>query len=190
MVSFPAQAAEPTVLSTDSAGPALVLPAFVIPVPATPEGAVATLIDSDEHALTGLDPAIIAESYRLLALPGAPPVTGSTPYDTSLNLRMRQQIAARGPISGLSASYRVSQAQIKGTAEDGMFAVVCVLGELSVTWQAVTVSLGLGDCQAMRMTADGWRISAGPRAAPAPNAWPGSAAAVRAGYREVRRGSR
>ena len=75
-----------------------------------------------------------------------------------------------GPIDGLIFTWTPTSALVKGTTDGDRYAVVCVLGEL------VTGLKGRR-----------WWISPGAAAAPATLAWPGSAEAVRAGYRAVRR---
>jgi hypothetical protein len=82
-------------------------------------------------------------------------------------------------------TYHVTEGLIKGSLDGGRYAVVCVLGELAAGYEGRTISGGVGDCQAMRWTPDGWRISPGALAARATSAWPGSADAVKAGYREL-----
>jgi hypothetical protein len=82
-------------------------------------------------------------------------------------------------------TYRVVQGQIKGTVGPD-FVVACVLGEATVS--AATVGRGgAGDCQRMVWSDERWWIGPGAQPAPAPSAWPGSADAIRAGWRVVNR---
>jgi len=196
MVQLPAQAAQPQAMTTATAGPAITVPKPTattgrwIPdgFPDTPEGALGQLKALDETAMTAADPQIYARGVHELAEPGAPD-PGSTGLSTLLtSLRARAQLPATGPVPGLSASYQVTHGQIKGVTPDGRYVVVCVLGQFSVGVNGQLVSAGVGDCQAMRWTGTQWRIASGALAAPAPCAWPGSADAVKAGYRELRGG--
>lgn len=193
MVQLPAQAAQPQAMTTATAGPAIAVPKPTITTgrwipggfPDTAEGALGQLKVLDETAMTAADPQVYARSYRELAEPGAPD-PGSTGLASLLtSLRSRAQLPATGLITGLSATYQVTHGQIKGVTSGGRYAVVCVLGQFSVGVNGQVVSAGVGDCQAMRWTGSEWRIASGAMAAPAPSAWPGSADAVKAGYREL-----
>lgn len=193
MVRLPAQAAQPRALTTQTAGPAISVPppsdntGRWIPggFPNTPEGALGQLKVLNEIALAAADPRVYARAYRELSLPGAPD-PGSTGLSSLLtSLRSRAELPAAGSVSGLAATYEVTHGQVKGTTTGGTYAVVCVLGQFSVNYQGQVVAAGVGDCQAMRWTGSAWRIAPGALAAAAPSAWPGSADAVKAGYREL-----
>lgn len=193
MVQLPAQAAQPQAMTTATAGPPITVPTPTattgrwIPggFPGTPEGALGQLKALDETVMTAADPQIYAGGFRELAEPGAPD-PGSTGLASLLSsLRSRAQLPATGPVTGLSASYRVTHGQIKGATPDGRYVVACVLGQFSAGIDGRLVSAGVGDCQAMRWTGSQWRIASGALTAPAPSAWPGSADAVKAGYREL-----
>lgn len=194
MMQLPVQAAMPQALSAKSAGEPVTLPrpsltsGRWIPAgfPMTPQGALARLVAIDEAALAGADPAVVVRAYRAVSLPGAPDPRLSTAYTTADDLREHAGLPDSGPVPGLSADYEVTHGLIKGTTDDGRFAVVCVLGRLSVQFQGTTAKAGLGDCQALRYVDGAWRISPTARPATAPSAWPGSAESVRAGYRELR----
>lgn len=193
MVQLPVQAALPHMMTTRTAGPAITLPQPTLSVarwipggfPATPEGALAQLKALDETGMEGGDPQVYARAYRELSLPGAPEpgTTGLTSVLTEF--RSHAGLADTGPIPDLEMTYQVTHGLIKGSLDAGRYSVVCVLGQLSAGSQVRTVSVGVGDCQAMRWTGTEWRISPGAPAAPAPNAWPGSAEAINAGYREL-----
>ncbi|NUS45453.1 MAG: hypothetical protein HOQ24_17395 [Mycobacteriaceae bacterium] len=196
MVQLPAQAAQPQAMTTATAGPAITVPGPTatsgrwIPggFPDTPEGALSQLKVLDETAMAAADPEIYARAFLELAERGAPD-PGSTGLSSLLSsLRYRAQLPTTGPVAGLGASYRVTHGQIKGATSDGRYVVVCVLGQFSAGIDGRLVSAGVGDCQAMRWTGSQWRIASGALAAPAPSAWPGSADAVKAGYRELSEG--
>lgn len=193
MLALPAQAAQPQAMTTQTAGPAIALPAATqtagrwIPggFPASAEGAVAQLKALDETGVRGGDPQVYARAYRELSLPGAPDPSSTGLSAVLRSFRAHAGLADTGVVPGLEVTYQVTHGLIKGGTDAGRYVVVCVLGELSVGQWGRTVSAGVGDCQAMRFSGAGWRISPGELAAPAPCAWPGSADAVAAGYREL-----
>ncbi|TDD37789.1 hypothetical protein E1288_39940 [Saccharopolyspora elongata] len=193
MLRLPVQDAAPQPL-TESAGDFITIPRPTdssdqwipkVRVP-TPEGALAQLKALSEVALNGVDPAVVDRAYRELQLPGAPDPGMSVPHSTAADLRLAARMASSGPVPGLTATYEVTHGLVKGIGDQGRFTVVCVLGELVVDYRGATAKGGLGECQSMRLTDEGWRISPTAPAAPAPSAWPGSAPALRAGYRELR----
>jgi hypothetical protein len=186
MPTFPPEAAQPHTLTTRTDGPAIQLPR---PsggrLPATPAGALAQLTALDETAMVNGDPASYARTYRELSLPGAPNPASTGLSSLLTSLRAAAGLPATGPVPGLLVDYQVTEALVKGSLDGGRYIVACVLGELTVQKGGPATAAGVGDCQALRWTAAGWRISAGPLAAPAPCTWPGSAESVRAGYREL-----
>lgn len=193
MLALPAQAAQPQVMTTQSAGPVITLPQPTLTAnrwipegfPATAEGALAQLKALDETGLRGADPQVYARAYRELSLRGAPDPGSSGLSAVLRSFRSHAGLAEAGTVAGLEVTYQVTQGLVKGNTDAGHYTVVCVLGELAVSYQGRAVSAGVGDCQAMRWTDLGWRISPGALAAPASSAWPGSADAVKAGYREL-----
>ncbi|MEY8042344.1 hypothetical protein AB8O55_23290 [Saccharopolyspora cebuensis] len=194
MVALPAQSAQPQPMTTEQAGEPITVPAPAqttgrwVPggFPGTPEGALGQLKALDEAAVRGGDPATYARGYRELALPGAPQPATTGLYSLLRSMRSSAGIDPTGPVPDLAVNYQVTHGQIKGVTDGGRYVVACVLGQLSVDYRGQTITAGVGDCQALRHVDGDWRISPGPLAAPAPSAWPGSADAVRAGYRELR----
>lgn len=194
MLQLPVQEAMRQPLAAGPAGDPIIVPApgetlnRWIPAgfPATAEGALGQLQALTEQALVGADPMVVDRAYRELAAPGAPDPATSTPYNSAASLRAAARLPGTGPVPGLIVDYKVTHGQIKGTTDDGRFVVVCVLGELSADYQGRSGQAGLGVCEAMRWVDGHWRISPTTRAAWATDAWPGSDAAVRAGYRELR----
>lgn len=193
MLPLPPQAAQPQVMTTQTTGPAITLPQPTLTAgrwipggfPATAEGALAQLKTLDETGMQGGDPQVYAHAYRELSLPGAPD-PGSTGLAAVLtSFRSHAGLADTGTVPGLEVTYQITHGLVKGSIDAGRYTVVCVLGQLSVGYQGRTISAGVGDCQAMRWTGADWRISPGALAAPASSAWPGSADAVKAGYREL-----
>lgn len=194
MLSLPPEAAQPREISTQAAGEDLQLPPPTlvagrwIPTGFSPtgEGALAQLKAMNETGLRGADPATYARAHAETALPGAPPEKATGLNRFLVSFRASAQLPETGPVEGLAVTYTVTHGLIKGSTDEGRYTVVCTLGQLSADYKGQTVSLGLGDCQAMRWTGTTWRISPGTQAAPASNAWPGSAECVQAGYRGVR----
>ncbi|MGH3547122.1 MAG: hypothetical protein ACRDQU_03160 [Pseudonocardiaceae bacterium] len=193
MLQLPLQAVWPQVMTTQSAGPTITLPQPTLTAgrwipggfPATAEGALAQLKALDETGMQGGDPQLYARAYRELSLPGAPD-PGSTGLTSVLtDFRSHAGVADTGTVPSLEVTYQVTHGLIKGSVDAGRYTVVCVLGQLSAGSQGRTISVGVGDCQAMRWSGTDWRISPGAMAAPASSAWPGSADAVKAGYREL-----
>lgn len=193
MLQLPAQAAQPQAMTTTTAGEPIAVPAPVttagrwIPggFPDTAQGALGQLTALNETALAAADPEVYARGYREFSEQGAPD-PGSTGLAALLrSMRSRAQLPASGSVAGLSATFHVTHGQIKGSTSGGRYVVACVLGQYSVSVNGQAVAAGVGDCQAMRWNGTEWRIASGALAAAAPCAWPGSADAVKAGYREL-----
>ena len=196
MLELPEQAVQPQPISSDSAEPPIRIPRVQqqpgdwVPsdTPGTPEGALAQLASLDRTALRGADPSVYTRGFTEGAEPGAPPADDTGLYSLLRSLRTSAGFEPAGMVPGLNARYQPTHGQIKGTAENGRFVVTCVLGQFSTDYRGQVVTAGIGDCQAMRWNGREWRIAATPLAAPAPSAWPGSADAVAAGYRDLREG--
>lgn len=196
MTALPPQAAQPQPMTTETAGEPITVPAAGHTAgrwisggfPGTPEGALGQLKTLDETAMRGGDPATYARGYRQLAMPGAPQPESTGLYSLLRSMRGSAGLPPTGPVPDLTVNYQVTHGQIKGTTDGGRYVVACVLGQLSVDYQGQTLTAGVGDCQALRRVGGDWRISPGPLPAPAPSAWPGSADAVHAGYRDLKRG--
>lgn len=194
MLALPESAALPHALSADSAGPPITLPKPTQTAgrwapggfAPTPEGALAQLAALTVAGLAGADPQTYAGAYRSIALPGAPDPQRARLTTDLQRFRARAGLPETGAVAQLSVDYRPVEGQIKGTTDDGRYVVACVLGELTIGADGQSVSGGAGDCQALRYVGGNWGISPGAPAAPAPLAWPGSAEAAAAGYRELR----
>ncbi len=195
MLSLPPEAALPHELTSATAGPPIVVrrPAPIAQrwlsdgFPATAEGALGWLTALNETALRGGDPATYLRAYGESALPHAPAAQGSGLYALLTSFRDRAGIRPGEIKPGLTVAYDITQGLIKGTADEGRFAVVCALGQLSFDFQGQSTSMGIGDCQALRWTGSAWRIAPGARAAYATCAWPGSIESVNAGYQPLSR---
>lgn len=193
MAALPQQSVQPQPMSTEPAGDPIPVPqpgqtaGRWIPggFPDSPEGALGQLTALDEAAMGGGDPDTYARGYQQLAPTGAPRPETTGLYGLLHAMRTSAGLAPTGPLPDLTVSYEPSQGQIKGVTDNGHYVVACVLGQLSVDHQGQTLTAGVGDCQALRRVGDEWRLSPGPLPAPAPSAWPGSADAVHAGYRDL-----
>ncbi|KAA1011255.1 hypothetical protein FVA95_28010 [Pseudonocardia sp. EV170527-09] len=198
MLQLPDAAGQPHALTTETAGPPIVLPPPVRVVgtlvpdsfPATPEGAVAQLAAMTKTGMLGGDPADYARAHDSIAEAGAPPGDRALFAWSMTNFRKGAGLPANGPKPGMSITWEPAAALIKGTVGE-RYVVVCVLGEFTFGFKGQVANAGSGDCQAMRRVAtpDGeqWRIARGARAAQASSAWPGTAEAVAAGYRAIAR---
>lgn len=194
MPALPESAAWPQPLAAAEAGPPFTLPrptgsADGVPVgfPPTVEGAIAQLAALTRVGLEGGDPQVYGHVYETVMLPGAPPARTARLYRDLGRVRAGVlEFPATGPVPGLVFTWTPTSALVKGTTDGNRYAVVCVLGELVTGIHGQSVATGAGDCQALRRVDGRWRISPGVAAAAAPLAWPGSADAVRAGYRAVR----
>lgn len=194
MLQLPQSAAQPQALTTATAGPPIVVPAAtstVVPggppvatgFPHTPEGALGQLTAIDEKALSTTDLARVHEVYAWAAVPGAVAEQQWTPYHGITTLI--DHLGGTSEALQAQARFQVVQGQVKGTV-GADFVVACVLGELDVTAASVARA-GVGDCQRMVWVNNRWQIGAGAQPAWAPSAWPGSADAVRGGWRDLKR---
>jgi hypothetical protein len=187
MAQVPAAAARPQGMAAQDAQP-LNVPgapedeATTARLPRTPEGALATLAALDRTALSQPSPIEARRLHDAMSLPGAVPTQSWTPFMALENLLETASATSDDP--DFTVTYTPTHGLIKGSLDDGDFAVVCVLGILDVSYQATT-STGLGDCQRMQWSEQGWRLAPGSQPAWAPNTWPGSADSVAAGWRPL-----
>jgi len=194
MLALPLSAAQPQPLVSETAGPPIDVPAPTsrpapggAPVPTgfphTPQGALGQLAAIDEGALSTTDLGRVHEVYVWAAAAGAVAESQWSPYhgiSTLIDHLGGTQAALQA-----HATFQAVQGQIKGSVGPD-FVVACVLGELDVT-ASTSARAGLGDCQRMAWRSGRWWIGPGAQPAYAPSAWPGSADAVRAGWRDLNR---
>jgi hypothetical protein len=188
MWQLPPSAARPQPLVTATAGTPIALPPgsdangpAMSGFAQTPAGALAQLTAIDVAALQDLDPQRVASVHAWAALPGAVPLDEWTP--TVAVDAARVAAGQPGGAAELSSVFTPLAGQIKGTVGDS-FVVACVLGEWQITYRS-TSRAGAGDCQRMVWHDGRWRIGPGAQPAYAPSAWPGSADALRAGWRAL-----
>ena len=196
-----------------SADPALALPAvlstrdpgvIVLPVasgtgpvgistgfPRTPQGALAQLVAVDVDVLntTTLDHA--REVIGSWAAAGGPTAQSWSAVKALASFHSAAGLSG-GSAPGLAMRATPMMGLVKAT--DGPdWAVVCVDFELDAT-MARTARVAVADCQRMTWQTDPvtaanngrWVVAAGAEPAPAPSIWPGTDAAIDAGYRNLR----
>ena len=184
--------AEPAVLSVRDPG-AIDLPSSTISGPAgipsgfpqTPQGALAQLvaIDTDVLNTATLDRARVV--IGAWALPGGP-----TGQSWSAVKALASFHSAAGLSGGANPGLSVRATPMMGLvkASDGPdWSLVCVDFEVDATL-AKTARVAAADCQRMAWDGSRWLIGPGTEPAPAPSIWPGTDAAIDAGYRSLRRG--
>ncbi|RBY95418.1 hypothetical protein DQ237_14250 [Blastococcus sp. TF02-8] len=151
--------------------------------PRTPEGSLAQLAAID---VTAMQTGSMDGVRRVIAEWAAP--GGPTPETWSGVDGMASLLSAAG-LSGagspqLAIVVRPVMGLIKGTVGED-FAVVCVNFEFTVTVEQ-TSRIAIADCQRMAWVGDRWVIGPGEEPAPAPSVWPGTEAAIAAGWRDLR----
>lgn len=198
LLDVPVSSAQPHALTTEVAGPSIVLPppgrtvGVLVPdtFPHTPEGAIGQLAALTKVGVFGADPVDYARAYDSVAEPGATPGAQAHAAGHMAVFREHAGMERTGPKAGLTMSWEPAAALVKGTIGPD-YAVVCVLGQLAAEARGQVLTQGYGDCQPMRWitTADGggqWRVAAGPRPPRSmPSPWPHTAEAVAVGFRSL-----
>jgi hypothetical protein len=151
--------------------------------PATAEGALAQLAALD---VTALGSGSMDGVRRVIAAWAAP---GGPTERTWSGVRGMARLLSAAGLSGagsaqLAVVVRPVMGLVKGTVGQE-FAVVCVDLVVTVTVQR-TSRIAIADCQRMAWVGGRWVIGAGPEPAPAPSIWPGTDAAIAAGWLELR----
>ncbi len=148
----------------------------------TPAGALAQLAGIDQVALDSASLAGARAVIKGWAAPGGP--TAST---WSGVRAMADFLGAAGLASGRPPDLAISATPLMGLvkATDGAdWVVVCVDFEVDATL-AQTARVAVADCQRMAWAGNRWVIGPGVEPAPAPSIWPGTEAAIDAGYKEL-----
>ncbi len=154
-------------------------PAGVPIYPPTSEGAVAQLAAIDIAVLQEMSMPFTGEVHAGWVLPGGPDLDT---WDMTANVSAFLRGARQGATKDITTVVRVEPAGglVKG-ADGPDWVVACVL--LDVQASIVTnYRMGWGHCHRMQWSDGRWQIAAGAPPAPAPSAWPGSKAAVTAGW--------
>jgi len=190
MPTAPAGAAQPSVLSTRDPG-FILLPRATILGPAgvpagfahNPPGALAQLTGIDTTALNSASLGVARAVVDHWAAAGGP--SGAT---WSGVRALADFLSAAGLSSGKAPGSALSATPLMGlvkASDGGDWVVVCVDFEVDATL-ARTVRVAVADCARMAWAGDRWVIGPGAEPAPAPSIWPGTQAAIDAGYKELR----
>ena len=184
--------AQPSVLSTRDPG-SIVLPASTtvgpVGVPAgfghTPAGALAQLAAIDKAALDSASLGGVRAVINDWAAPGGP-----TAATWSGVKAMADFLTAAGLSAGKAPNLALTATPIMGlvkATDGGDWVVACVDFEVDATL-ARTARVAVADCQRMAWQDNRWVIGPGAEPSPAPSIWPGTDAAIDAGYKELRGG--
>lgn len=154
--------------------------------PHTPEGAIGQLAALSQTVLSSMSVSTAHHVYDDWAMPGG---VGADEWQMTANVTSFLGAAGMGPdmSAGATVSAIPAGAQVKGT--DGPdWTVACVLFEVDATISSQS-SIGYGTCERMQWNPDSpseaggrWMIAPGTPPMPAPNTWPGSALALKAGW--------
>lgn len=145
----------------------------------SPEGAVAQLAAIDTAVLESMSLAQAREMHAAWVLPGGP---GFEEWDLTQNVAAFLRGARQGAAKDLTTIVRAtpSGGLIKGV--DGPdWVLACVLLDVEATIQT-SYRMGWAHCHRMEWTGQRWQIGDGAQPAKAPSAWPGSKAALAAGW--------
>lgn len=155
-------------------------------VPHTPQGAIGQLAAMSQTVLSSMSVSTAHHVYDDWAMPGG---VGADEWQMTANVTSFLGAAGMGPnmSTGATVSAIPAGAQVKGT--DGPdWTVACVLFEVDATISSQS-SIGYGTCERMQWNPDSsseaggrWMIAPGTPPMPAPNTWPGSALALKAGW--------
>lgn len=184
--------AQPSTLSTRDPG-SILLPRSTtvgpVGVPAgfghTPAGALAQLAAIDKAALDSASLGGVRAVIDDWAAPGGP-----TAATWSGVKAMADFLSAAGLSAGRAPNLALTATPIMGLVKaiDGPdWVVVCVDFEVDATL-ARTARVAVADCQRMVWQDNRWVIGPGSEPAPGPSIWPGTDAAIDAGYKELRHG--
>ena len=158
------------------AGPAGVADGF----PQTPEGAVGQLAAIEQRVLEAMSIPVTREVHDAWVRPGGPSFAewGLTGNVTSF-LTHAYQGGQEKDLTTLIAAAPAA-GQVKGS--DGpTWTLACVLLDVQA-WIKTESRMGYGFCSRMEWIEGRWQVAAGTAPATAPSAWPGSKAAVAAGW--------
>lgn len=154
-------------------------PAGIPTFPHTYPGAVAQLAAIDVAVLEAMSIPHTREVHDAWVLPGGPAMDS---WDLAANVAAFLRSSRQGAAKDAATLVRVRPvgAMVKGT--DGPdWLVACVLLDVSATIRA-EARMGWGHCARMQWMDGRWQIAPGEPPVLAPSAWPGSKAAVAAGW--------
>lgn len=154
-------------------------PAGIPVFPRTYRGAVAQLAAIDVAVLEAMSIPFTKDVHDAWVLPGGPAMDT---WDLAANVAAFLRSSRQGAAKDTATVVRVRPvgAMVKG-ADGPDWLVACVLLDVSATIRA-EARMGWGHCARMQWVGGRWQIAPGAPPAPAPSAWPGSKAAVAAGW--------
>jgi hypothetical protein len=150
--------------------------------PRTPEGALAQLIAIDQRVLQSASVDVAQQVITQWAVPGGPTAESWSGVQAVAAL-LSSAGATRSGDTTLTVSASPEMGLIRDVDEAG--AVVCVDFVVTAT-KSKTASVASADCQRMTWVGGRWMIGAGAEPEQAPSVWPGTTAALEAGYRVLR----
>jgi hypothetical protein len=163
--------------------------------PQTAEGALAQLVALDRAALEALSVPRAQDVIAQWAAPGGPDAATWSVVRAVADLLT----TAGQPASGTTrlalradASMALYASTPEQSPEDGALpstATPCVLFLLTLTTTAGEHQIAAADCQRLTWHQGRWIIDTGPEPALSPSVWPGTQAAVDAGYRWIGAGT-
>jgi hypothetical protein len=162
--------------ATTGRGPAGVPAGF----PHTTAGAVGQLAAIEQAVLEGMDLDLTRQVHQQWVMADGPSFEewSQTANVASFLASGAQAGQAKDATTVVTAT--PAAAMVKGV--DGPdWAVVCVLFDVKAAIKTDS-RMGYGSCARMQWSGDRWLIGSGPEPAKAPSAWPGSQAAVDAGW--------
>jgi len=148
--------------------------------PQIPEGAVAQLAAIEQTVLESMSLPVTAEVHDAWALPGAP---SYEQWEMTENVRSFLRSGHQGgqeKDATTVVTATPAMAMVKG-ADGPDWVVACVLLDIQVSIRT-DARMGYGHCSRMQWADGRWQIAPGAAPAKAPSAWPGSVAAVEAGW--------
>ena len=145
----------------------------------TAEGALAQLAAIDVAVLEAMDLAYAGEVHQLWVLQGGPSLEE---WDLAINVAAFLRGARQGAVKDITTSVQVAPAGGLVKGSDGPdWLVACVLLDVQASIRD-DYRMGWGHCARMQWTDSRWQIAPGDPPSPAPSAWPGSKAAIAAGW--------
>ena len=145
----------------------------------TPEGAVAQLAAIDRQVLEAMSLPQARDAHAAWVLPGGP---AFAQWDLTVNVSGFLRGARQGATKDATTVVRVTPAGglVKG-ADGPDWLVACVLLDVRAAIQG-EYRMGWAHCQRMQWQDGRWQVAPGVPPAAAPSAWPGSKAALAAGW--------
>lgn len=163
-------------IATNGRGPAGVATGFS----QTPEGAVAQLAAIEQTVLEAMSLPLTQQVHAAWSLRGAPAYEEWEMTDNVQSFLRSGQQAGHEKDATTVVTVTPAMGMVKG-ADGPEWVVACVLLDIEVSIRA-EARMGYGHCSRMQWQDGRWQIAPGTAPARAPSAWPGSVAAVEAGW--------